>query len=151
MWYQLFPTKNPAVCWFFCFVLLFLSISWTNADFLTGLQWNLNQNANIFFQDNAFQIMKSFQIKSLTKKFQDFSMTSLGQNPNFQTKKIPIIVFAAHVSICRINYRETQTHTHTRFDQGQPTIQLILLVIELIQEVKTTLVNVIKMGNRFSY
>ena len=40
--------------------------------------------------------------------------------------------------------RQTQTHTHTQthtwFDQGQPTIQLILLVIELIQEVKTTLV-----------
>ena len=51
--------------------------------------------------------------------------------------------------------RQTQTHTHTQtrtwFDQGQPTIQLILLVIELIQEVKTTLVNLIKMGNRFSY
>ena len=49
--------------------------------------------------------------------------------------------------------RQTQTHTHTWFDQGQPTIQLILLVIELIQEVKTnvTLVNLIKMGNRFSY
>ena len=33
------------------------------------------------------------------------------------------------------------------------TIQLILLVIELIQVVKlkTTLVNLIKMGNRFSY
>ena len=68
-------------------------------------------------------------------------------------KKIPIFVYAAHVSNCRINYRQTQTHTHihTRFDQGQPTIQLILLVIELIQEVKTTLVNLIKMGNRFSY
>ena len=41
------------------------------------------------------------------------------------------------------------THTHTWFDQGQPTIQLILLVIELIQGVKTTLDNL--MGNRFSY
>ena len=30
----------------------------------------------------------------------------------------------------------THTQTHTWFDQGQPTIQLILLVIELIQEVK---------------
>ena len=48
-------------------------------------------------------------------------------------------------------HRRTLTHRHTRFDQGQPTIQLILLVIELIQEVKTTLVNLIKMGNRFSY
>ena len=43
------------------------------------------------------------------------------------------------------------TLTHTWFDQGQPSIQLILLVIELIQEVKTTLVNLIKMGNKFSY
>ena len=43
------------------------------------------------------------------------------------------------------------THTHIWFDQDQPTIQLILLVIQLIQEVKTTLVNLIKMGNRFSY
>ena len=89
------------------------------------------------------------------KKVPWFSMTSPGQNPNFHTK-IPIFVFAAHVSICRINYRQTQTHhshtqTHTWFGQGQPTIQLILLVIELIQEVKTTLVNLIKMGNRFSY
>ena len=42
-------------------------------------------------------------------------------------------------------------YTHTWFDQGQPTIQLILLVIELIQEAKTTLVDLIKMGNRFSY
>ena len=70
-------------------------------------------------------------------------------------KKIPLFAFAAHVSICRINHRQTQTHTHTQthtwFDQGQPTIQLILLVIELIQEVKTTLVNLIKMGNRISY
>ena len=32
----------------------------------------------------------------------------------------------------------SHTQTHTWFDQGQPTIQLILLVIELIQEVKTT-------------
>ena len=48
-------------------------------------------------------------------------------------------------------HRPTLTQTHTWFDQGQPTIQLILLVIELIQEVKTTLVNLIKMGNRFSY
>ena len=50
---------------------------------------------------------------------------------------------------------QTQTHTHTQthawFDQGQPTIQLILLVIELIQEVKITLNILIKMGNRFSY
>ena len=45
----------------------------------------------------------------------------------------------------------THTQTHTRFDQGQPSIQLILLVIELIEGVKTTLVNLIKMGNRFSY
>ena len=45
----------------------------------------------------------------------------------------------------------THAKTHTWFDPGQPTIQLILLVIELIQEVKTTLVNLIKMGNRFSY
>ena len=70
-------------------------------------------------------------------------------------QKISIFVSVAHVSICRINYRHTQAHTHTQthtwFDQGQPTIQLILLVIELIQEVKTTLVNPIKMGNRFSY
>ena len=47
--------------------------------------------------------------------------------------------------------RRTLTQTHTWFDRGQPTIQLILLVIELIQEVKTTLVNLIKMVNRFSY
>ena len=45
---------------------------------------------------------------------------------------------------------DTHTHRHTH-DQGQPTVQLILLVIELIQEVKTTLVNLIKMGDRFSY
>ena len=81
-------------------------------------------------------------------------MTSPGQSPNFQTK-ISIFVFAAHVSICRINYRQTQTHTHTQkhtwFDQGQPTIQLILLVIGLIQEVKTTLVYLIKVGNKISY
>ena len=67
------------------------------------------------------------------------------------TQKIPIFVFEAHVSICRINYRQTQTHTHTSFDQGQLTIQLILLAIELIQEVKTTLVYLIKTGNRSSY
>ena len=44
-------------------------------------------------------------------------------------QKISISVFAAHASICRINYRQTQMHTHTqthtRFDQGQPIIQLI--------------------------
>ena len=40
----------------------------------------------------------------------------------------------------------THTQTHIWFDQGQLTIQLILLVIELIQEVKTTLVNLIKNG-----
>ena len=43
----------------------------------------------------------------------------------------------------------SHTQTHTWFDQGQLTIQLILQVIELIQEVNTTLVNLIKMGNRF--
>ena len=48
-------------------------------------------------------------------------------------------------------HRRTLTHRHEWFDQGQPTIQLILLVIELIQEVKTALINLIKMGNRFSY
>ena len=49
-------------------------------------------------------------------------------------------------------HKRTLIHkTHTWFDQGQPTIQLILLVIELIQEDKTTFVNLIKMGNRFSY
>ena len=37
---------------------------------------------------------------------------SPGQNPNFQTKSTNIC-FAAHVSICRINYRRTQMHTHT--------------------------------------
>ena len=83
--------------------------------------------------------------------YHDFSRPKF----TFSNKKIPIFVFAAHVPICRINYRQTQTHTHTQthtwFDQGQSTIQLILLVIELIQEVKTTLVNLIKMGNRFSY
>ena len=51
--------------------------------------------------------------------------------------------------------RQTQTHTHTQtytwFHEGQPTIQLTLLVIELIQEVKTTLVKLIEMGNRISY
>ena len=45
----------------------------------------------------------------------------------------------------------THTQTHTWLDQGQPTIQLILLAIELIQEVKTTLFNLIQMDNRFSY
>ena len=70
-------------------------------------------------------------------------------------QKIPTFVFVAHVLNYRINYKQTQTHTHAQthrwFDQGQPTIQLILLVIELIQEVKITLVYLIKMGNRFSY
>ena len=54
--------------------------------------------------------------------------------PDKKTNKA-IFVFAAHVSNCRINYRQTQTHTHTQthiwFDQGQPTIQLILLAVEL--------------------
>ena len=50
--------------------------------------------------------------KNLRKKFHDFSMTSPGQNPNFQ-KKIPIFVFAAHVSICRITDRHRHTFTHT--------------------------------------
>ena len=45
----------------------------------------------------------------------------------------------------------TDRHRHTWFYQGQPTIQVILLVIKLIQEVKTTPVNLIQMGNRFSY
>ena len=70
-------------------------------------------------------------------------------------KKNTNICFCGPCIKCRINYRQTQTDkrtlTHTGFDQGQPTIELILLVIELIQEVKTTLVNLIKMGNRFSY
>ena len=43
----------------------------------------------------------------------------------------------------------THTQTYTWFDQDQPTIQLILLVTELIQEVKTTLVNLIKMVTDF--
>ena len=49
-------------------------------------------------------------------------------------------------------HRRTLTHRHTHdlIKASQPTTQLILLVIELIQEVKTTLVNLIKMGNRFS-
>ena len=45
----------------------------------------------------------------------------------------------------------SHTQTYTWFDQSQPTIQLVLQVIELIQEVKTTLVNLIKMGSKFSY
>ena len=70
-------------------------------------------------------------------------------------QKIPIFVFAAHVSIVESvtdRNRRTLTHTHIWFDQDHLTIQLILLVIELIQEVKTTLViNLIKTGNIFSY
>ena len=73
-------------------------------------------------------------------------MTSPGQNPNFQTKKSQYLFLRPTYQIV-----DRQTQTHTWFDQGQLTIQLILLVIELIQEVKTTLVNLIKMGNRFSY
>ena len=49
--------------------------------------------------------------KGLRKKFHDYSMTS--PKSKFPYKKIPIFVFAVHVSICRINYRQTQTHTHT--------------------------------------
>ena len=77
--------------------------------------------------------------------FYDFSRPK----SKFPDKKIPIFVFAAHVSNCR--QTDPDAHSHTWFDQGQLTIQLILLVIELIQEVKTTLFNLIKMGNRFSY
>ena len=56
-----------------------------------------------------------------------------------------------HQFVESITDRRRRTLTHTWFDQGQPTKQLILLVIELIEEVKTTLVNLIKMGNKFSY
>ena len=45
-------------------------------------------------------------------------------------------------------------HTHTHTDdliKANWLFNWILLVTELIQEVKTTLVNLIKMGNRFSY
>ena len=63
--------------------------------------------------------------------FHDFSRPK----SKFPDKKYQYLFFAAHVSVCRINYRQTQTHTHTQthtwFDQSQPTIQRILLVIEL--------------------
>ena len=36
-------------------------------------------------------------------------------------QKIPIFVSAAHVSICKINYRQTQTHTHTQMIWLRPT------------------------------
>ena len=98
-------------------------------------------------------VLAGFSQKS-QKRVPWFSVTSPGQI-QISRQKTPIFVFAALVSNCRINYRQTQTHTHTQthtwFDQGQLTIQLILQVIELIQEVKTTRVYLIKMGNRFSY
>ena len=81
-------------------------------------------------------------------------MTSPGQNPNFQTKKSQYLFLRPMYQIVD-RQTQTQMHTHTQthawFDQGQPTIQLILLVIELIQEVKITLNILIRMGNRFSY
>ena len=47
-----------------------------------------------------------------------------------------------------VESRQTQTHTHTQthiwFDPAQPTIQLILLVIELIQQVKLHLLTSLK-------
>ena len=43
-------------------------------------------------------------------------------------------------------------HTHTHMIWSRPTdYSTDFTSIELIQEVKTTLVNLIKMGNRFSY
>ena len=70
-------------------------------------------------------------------------MTSPGQNPNFQTKKNQQYLFLRpmyqFVESITDRHKRTLIHkTHTWFDQGQPTIQLILAVIELIQEVKTT-------------
>ena len=53
------------------------------------------------------------------KKFHDFSMTSPGQNPNFHTK-IPIFVFATHVSITD-RHRRTLTLTDTHMIWSRPT------------------------------
>ena len=99
-------------------------------------------------------VMTYCQFDSHEQNSGTFSMTSPCQNPNFQTKKYQYLflrpMYQIVESITDRHWR-TLTHRHTWFDQGQPTIQLILLVIEPIQEVKTTLVNLIKMGNRFSY
>ena len=87
--------------------------------------------------------------KNCRKKFHDFSMTSPGQNQNFQTKKNQFLFLRPmyqFVESITDRHRCILTHRHT-YDL---IIQLILLVIELIQEVKTTLVNLIMMGNRFS-
>ena len=102
----------------------------------------------------SMNVYKQGSHKNLRKKFHDFSMTSPGQNPNFQTKKYQYLFLRPMYQFVESiidRHRCTLTQTHTWFDQGQPTFQLILLVIELIQEIKTTRVNLIKMGNTFSY
>ena len=100
-------------------------------------------------------IIKQGSHKNIKKKFHDFSMTSPEQNPNFQTENTNICFCSPCIYLYNQLQTDTDAHSHTQthtwFDQGQPTIQLILLVIELIQDVKTTHVNLIKMGNRFSY
>ena len=68
--------------------------------------------------------------KNLRKRFRDFSMTSPGQNPNFQTKKYQYLLLRPMYQFVE-SITDRHTQTHAWFDQGQPTIQLILLVIEL--------------------
>ena len=80
-----------------------------------GHMWGLEFNWYICY------LFHQSSHKNLRKKFHDFSMTSPGLKFKFPDKIIPIFVFAAHVSNCRINYRQTQTHTHTHMIWSRST------------------------------
>ena len=103
----------------------------------------------IFINWNNYHKVYQGSHKNLRKKFHDFSMTSSGQ---ISRQKIPIFVFAALYQLVEsITDRHSHTQTHIWFDQGQSTIQLILLVIELIQEVKKKILSYQNLKNDFSF
>ena len=81
-------------------------------------------------------------------------MISPGQNPNFQTKKYQYLFFRpVYQFVESITDRHKRTLTHRHMPDLIKANQLFQWFTnnELIQEVKTTLVNLIKMGERFSY
>ena len=93
--------------------------------------------------------------KKVSWFFHDFSRPKSKfpeKNPKKQKRKKTIFVFAAHVSICKINYRHTQTHTHTDTDMiwSRPTSYSTDFTSNWTDS-RSQNYNLIKTGNRFSY
>ena len=86
--------------------------------------------------------------KNLRKKFHDFSMTSPDQNPNFQTKKYQYLFLRPMHQFVESRQTQMHTRTQTQIIWSRPSDYSTDFTSNWTDP--TILVNLIKMGNRFS-